>query len=112
MEKNVIISILYEYYGKLLSNKQAQVIELYYEEDLSLSEIAEIQGVSKQTISETLKRSENILESYEAKLGLIEKIDSIQKLIDDLEKELYSDLDNEKFSKYIDILFQIKTKLK
>lgn len=108
MEKNVIISILYGYYYKLLTKKQAEAIELYYEEDLSLTEIAEIFGVSKQNVSVMLKRSENALISFEDKLGFIKKSNQLQKLVDTLEKKLMDDLDDEKYSKYIDILFEIK----
>lgn len=112
MEKNVIIGILFEYYGKLLSKKQAQAIELYYDEDLSLTEIAEIQGVSKQSVSETIKRSEKSLFEFEENLNLVERLSTIQEDIDILEEKLINDLDDNKFSEYMDLLFQIKSKLK
>lgn len=107
-----MMSILYEYYGKLLSKKQAEAIDLYYEEDLSLTEIADILGVSKQNVSETIKRSEKALISYEEKLKLVENSDKLQKLIYKLEDKLINDLDDQKYSEYIDLLFQIKSKLK
>lgn len=112
MEKNVIISILYEYYGKLLTEKQAQVIELYYEEDLSLTEIAEILKVSKQTVSETIKRSEKILLDFEEKLKLVERLDKITDLINIIEENLIEDLNDEEYTRYIDLIFQIKNNLK
>lgn len=112
MEKNVIISILFEYYGKLLTEKQAQVIELYYEEDLSLTEIAEILGVSKQNVSETIKRSEKFLLEYEENLKLVERLDKITDLVNVIEENLIEDLNDEEYSRYIDLIFQIKNNLK
>lgn len=112
MEKNVMISILFEYYGKLLSKKQYDSIELYYEEDLSLTEIADLQNVSKQSISETIKRSEKALIEYEEKLGLYKRMSELQSLVDSLEEKLMDDLDDEEYSKYIDLIFQINSKLK
>lgn len=112
MEKNVMIGILYEYYGKLLSKKQQDAIELYYEEDLSLSEIADIQNVSKQSISETIKRSEKILIDFEDKLGLYKRMSDLQNMVDSLENKLMNDLSDEQYAKYIDLIFQINSKLK
>lgn len=112
MDKNVIISILFGYYGKLLTDKQAEAIDLYYEEDLSLTEIAKIQGVSKQNVSDTIKRSEKALFEYEDKLNLVEKIDDVQNLIDKLDEKLLEDLSDDSYATYIDLLFEIKSKLK
>nr|WP_276939812.1 DNA-binding protein [Helcococcus sueciensis] len=112
MEKNVMISILFEYYGKLLSKKQHDSIELYYEEDLSLTEIADLQKVSKQSISETIKRSEKALIEFEDKLGLYKRMSELQCLVDSLEEQLMDDLDDNQYAKYLDIMFQINSKLK
>ncbi len=112
MEKNVMISILFEYYGILLSKKQHDSIELYYEEDLSLTEIADLQNVSKQSISENIKRSEKALIEYEEKLGLYKRMSELQSLVDSLEEKLMDDLDDNKYAKYIDLIFQINSKLK
>ena len=64
-------SLLYDYYGALLTDKQREVFEMYYLTDMSLSEIAENSGVSPQGISDMLKRSEKLLSKYEQKLNLI-----------------------------------------
>ena len=64
-------SLLYDYYGALLTDKQREVFEMYYLNDMSLSEIAENSGVSPQGISDMLKRSEKLLSKYEQKLNLI-----------------------------------------
>lgn len=85
MEKLVEVGILFDFYGKLLSNKQYQAIELYYIHDLSLSEIGEELSITRQGVFDTLKRSEQKLYHYEETLGLVEKFnlshDTIRKII-------------------------------
>lgn len=100
MEKIVEIAVLFDYYGKLLSDKQYNVVDQYCNEDLSLREIAELNGISKQGISDILSRAEKKLKFYEYELKLIskfEKINSnlreINKLIED-SKNKNSDLSN------------------
>lgn len=66
---------LYDFYGNLLSEAQNRAIRLYYLEDFSINEIAEEEGLTKQTIFENLKRGERNLESYEEKLRLIERFE-------------------------------------
>lgn len=73
MIKLVEIGILFDFYGKLLSEKQYQVVELYYIHDLSLTEIGEELGITRQGVFDTLKRSEQKLYHYEEILGLVEK---------------------------------------
>lgn len=73
MEKVLIISFLYDFYGQLLTEKQQEVIELYYSDDLSLGEISESMGISRQGVFDLLKRSEKLLYGYEEKLKLVEK---------------------------------------
>ncbi len=72
-EKIVEIGFLFDFYGKLLNDKQYTAIELYYIHDLSLSEIGEHLGISRQGVHDLLKRSESKLFAYEEKLGLVEK---------------------------------------
>lgn len=76
MEKLVKIGILYDFYGKLLSEKQEQVIELYYLYDLSLTEIGEELDITKQGVSDILKRAEKKLLKFEDTLGLVNKFRS------------------------------------
>lgn len=66
-------SLLYDFYGQLLPKRQRQVTELYHEENLSLSEIAEEFGISRQGVHDALKNGEKTLNEYEEKLGLVEK---------------------------------------
>ena len=77
MEKIVEIAVLFDYYGKLLSDKQYNVVDQHCNEDLSLREIAELNGISKQGISDILSRAEKKLRFYEDELKLISKFDKI-----------------------------------
>lgn len=73
MEKNVQISLLLDTYGKLLTEKQYELLEDYYNNDLSLSEIAENQNITRQAVRDNLKKGENKLFEYEEKLGFMKK---------------------------------------
>ena len=66
-------SLLYDFYGGLLTDKQREVMELYHEENYSIVEIAGELGVSKQAVHDNLKKTERILSDYEDKLGLVSK---------------------------------------
>lgn len=72
-EKVVEIGLLFDFYGKLLNDKQHTAIELYYIHDLSLSEIGEHLGISRQGVHDLIKRTENKLYFYEETLGLVNK---------------------------------------
>lgn len=67
------LALLYDFYGQLLTPKQQEVFDLYYQQDLSLGEIAEEHRVSRQAIYDLVKRSEKILQDYENKLRLVSK---------------------------------------
>ena len=73
-EKKLYISQLYDYYGELLSEKQKNAIEMYYNDDLSLSEIAEAIGITRQGVRDQLRHAENFLTLCEEKLGFNEKL--------------------------------------
>ncbi|QAT61581.1 DNA-binding protein [Acidilutibacter cellobiosedens] len=73
MEKLVEMGILFDFYGKLLSEKQYRVIDLYYINNFSLAEIGEEINISRQGVYDILKRAENRLVQYEDKLGLVKK---------------------------------------
>jgi|SRR5690554_1880121 len=81
MEKLVKLGILFDFYGKLLSQKQFDIVELYYMDDLSLAEIAEELEISRQAVFDTLKRAEDKLNNYEDKLKLVEKFYKSQESI-------------------------------
>lgn len=73
MEKNVKISMLLDIYGKLLTEKQYMLLDDYYNHDLSLSEIAENEGITRQAVRDNLKKGENKLFEYEEKLEVMKK---------------------------------------
>ena len=73
-------SLLYDFYGALLSDPQRDIMELYHEDNLSLAEIADETGTSRQAVHYTLKKAEKALEGFEEKLGLIAAYKRNQKL--------------------------------
>lgn len=73
-------SMLYDFYGSLLSEAKNEVMALYHEDNLSLSEIAEQLGTSRQAVHYTLKKAEKALQTYEDRLGLIEAYSKNQRL--------------------------------
>lgn len=86
LEKTLRINFLFDFYHNLLTKKQQQYMELYYLEDLSLSEISEVFSVSRQAVYDNIKRTEAMLESYEEKLKLYEKFKQRVQIIEELEK--------------------------
>ena len=75
MDRIVRLSLLYDFYADLLTDKQKLFYELHYLNDLSLNEIAEEQNISPQAVWDLIKRTEKILNKYEQKLNLIEKFE-------------------------------------
>ncbi|MBO2520286.1 MAG: hypothetical protein CW345_00545 [Firmicutes bacterium] len=73
IEKTVRMSLLFDFYGQLLTPRQQEFFALYYDDDLSLGEIASQYGVSRQAVYDILKRSSQALEELESKLRLVER---------------------------------------
>jgi len=71
MEHFVRLNLLLDFYGALLTTRQLQACRLYYEENLSLGEIADLFNVTRQGVHDTVRRAEAQLESYESKLLLV-----------------------------------------
>lgn len=99
MDKKVIISLLLDFYGQLLSEKQLEVMNCYYNDDYSLREISEIVGITRQGVHDTIKRSEQSLLELEEKLGLYSKWQDIQKKLETIEKSV-TDIQNIIYSDY------------
>ncbi len=112
-DKIVQIALLFDFYGQLLTQKQIEIVDMYYSNDLSLGEISEQQGISRQGVYDTLKRAEKTLYQYEEKLGLVDRFlkqkESMQNIIEMLNELLdKNELDkkylNEKISNIIEYI--------
>lgn len=93
MEKFVEQTLLYDFYGELLTERQQQVYESVVLEDYSLSEVAEDLGISRQGVHDMIKRCNHTLEEYEARLHLVEKFICIRKQVQKI-KELAAGSDS------------------
>ncbi|MEF9944980.1 MAG: YlxM family DNA-binding protein [Lachnospiraceae bacterium] len=81
MEKFLEQTLLYDFYGELLTEHQKRIYEQFSSEDLSLSEIAEDEGISRQGVHDLIKRCNKSLEEYENKLHLVSKFLSIKEKV-------------------------------
>jgi len=98
LEKTTRFILLFDFYQDLLTEKQKQFAELYFQDDYSLGEISEEFGITRQAVYEHIKRAEILLDEYEAKLQLLSKHEQRLKLFEDLEHLLdngVTDLVNE-----------------
>lgn len=86
MDVNEILeqALLYDFYGELLTEHQKDIYEQFVLEDLSLSEIAQDVGISRQGVHDLVRRCQRILEGYEGKLHLVEKFLSIRKRVGEI----------------------------
>lgn len=83
-------ALLYDFYGELLTDHQKDIYEQFVLEDLSLSEIAQDKGISRQGVHDLVKRCQRILEGYESKLHLVEKFISVKKMVHEIDDVLDS----------------------
>lgn len=91
MDKNVRICLLFSFYRNMLTKRQIDCVDLYYNEDLSLAEISELLGITRQGVRDNIKRAENTMNDTEERLGLVTKFLGIsEKLakIDDIIREI------------------------
>ncbi|MCI9177277.1 MAG: putative DNA-binding protein [Clostridia bacterium] len=88
MEKKVKVSLLWQTYGKMLTDKQYEVINDYYNNDLSLSEIAENNQITRQAVRDIIKKGENKLFELEEKLAFMEKTLKQEKQLQAILQEL------------------------
>jgi predicted DNA-binding protein YlxM (UPF0122 family) len=84
MEKNIRLSFLLSFYAGFLTEKQREMMRQHYDEDLSLAEIAEREGITRQGVHDALRRGEEILESCEGRLGLFERYRTVKGSLDRL----------------------------
>lgn len=101
-------SLLYDFYGSLLNEGQLEVMTMYHEDNLSLSEIAEELGMTRQAVHYTLKKAETKLEEFDTKLRLVETYRNNQRCVDKIVKELQDlGIDEEKLNPIINEIKQL-----
>ncbi|QIB69006.1 YlxM family DNA-binding protein [Aminipila butyrica] len=87
-DKIAEVSLLYDFYGELLTNRQRDAMQLYHEENLSLSEIAQEFSISRQGVHDALKNAEKALYEYEQKLGLVSKFAKTRQAVEQIDSRL------------------------
>ncbi len=88
LEKGVNISLLLDCYGPLLTERQREIVDLYRNDDLSLGEISEITGITRQGVSECIRKAENTLIEYEEKLGLQKLYEARKQILSDVKDKI------------------------
>ena len=88
MEKLLEQTLLYDFYGELLTEHQKQIYEEVVLNDYSFSEVAEARGISRQGVHDLVKRCNRILQEYEAKLHLVERFLAVKVQIEAMERSL------------------------
>lgn len=84
MAKNLEISFLLDFYGEMLTQKQHDFLVYYYDEDLSLSEIAENEGITRQGVRDAIKRAESQLFDMEERLGFAKRFNEVKKGLEEI----------------------------
>jgi predicted DNA-binding protein YlxM (UPF0122 family) len=84
LANNVEITILYDFYGDMLTDKQRDFLNFYYNDDLSLSEIAENEGITRQGVRDAIKRAEAQLYEMESKLGFAKRFEEISERMNEI----------------------------
>lgn len=111
IEKNVEISILCDLYGKLLTEKQLELLNDYYNNDLSLSEIAENNNITRQAVRDNIKKGERKLFEYEEKLSFMKRMLKQEKTIEQVLAELSKIQKDSSDKKIAHILETVKKQL-
>ena len=86
MAKDLNMCVLLDIYGALISEKQLEIMDYYYNQDYSLAEISEHLGITRQGVRDSIKRAEQVITESEEKLGLIKKYEENSRRIDKLNK--------------------------
>lgn len=108
LEKTTRMNFLFDFYQVLLTPKQKNYMALYYLDDFSLGEIAEEYNVSRQAVYDNIKRTEAMLEDYEAKLHLFEKFQKRNALLDQLSELITENVNSKERPKVLDLIKEIK----
>lgn len=108
MEKNLKTALLLDEYGGLLPERQLSCLRCYYEEDLSLSEIAENEGITRQGVRDNIKRGEAFLMQCEEKIGLVERLSLIRTHLDNVSEAIDNiDTDTDKIKKELALIEEL-----
>lgn len=114
MEEIVELSLLFDFYGEMLGDHKKQIFEDYVLNDLSLAEIADEEGISRQGVHDIVKRCTKQLKEYEAALHLVEKFQNLKAKLTEaselLSLEVQKD-DNKNLEKAVSILTEVMTEL-
>lgn len=111
VENSIKISILLEIYGKLLTQKQYDLLNDYYNNDLSLAEIAENEKITRQAVRDNLKKGERKLFNFEEKLGIMKKSKMQEEQIAMILSEISSLTENSTDNEIANVLEDVKNKL-
>lgn len=87
-DETLMRSMLYDFYGELLTDKQREYFDLHYNNDLSLSEIAEQTGISRQGVWDNIRRAQDAMGDMEKKTGLVKRFLEINEAVTDIQTEL------------------------
>jgi len=107
LEKTMRLNYLFDFYQTLLTPKQREYMNMYYLEDFSLVEIAELSNVSRQAIYDNIKRTESILETYEENLLLYDKFDRRSELLGQLKEVAVAPNDRHAFQQLMNQLIEL-----
>ena len=107
LEKHQYYILLYDLYGGLLTAKQQNIFDLYYQDDYSIGEIAEELEISKQAVFDALKRSEKILAQYEEKLKLATKEISRREIVRKINELLHQCTDENLKTNLLELVLQL-----
>ena len=113
------MTLLFDFYGELLTERQREFFDLYYNEDLSLSEIAENNGISRQGVRDVIVRGEKYMQQIEDKTGLIrrflqmgEKLDGIRRAAEEIRTINYRQYENQEIADSVERIFRAVDQLK
>ena len=105
------MTMLFDFYGELLTERQKEFFDLYYNEDLSLSEIAENSGISRQGVRDVIVRAEGVMQEVEDKTGLIrrfmqmrEKLNAIEDAVEQLKTLNYRQYEDRRIDALADTI--------
>ena len=114
MEEIVELSLLFDFYGEMLGDHKKQIFEDYVLNDLSLAEIADEEGISRQGVHDIVKRCTKQLKEYEAALHLVEKFQNLKAKLTEASELLTIEVqkdENKNLEKAVSILTEVMTEL-